>query len=395
MKRRFPWVLLLCSIAPLASAADPAPAGEAPRDAALPERAIQELARAWLADNDGVGLSIGIYDNGRRHFFNIGATQLDGNTVPTKDTVYEIGALGKTMTGQLLARAVVEGRVTLDDEVTRYLDGNYKNLANGGEVIRLRHLAGMTSQLADNIPDITQVRKVPSEPLAVTRMRVFSEYSQKEFLRQLQRVAPRRPPGEEPGQSNVSSLLLGVVLEKIYGEPFEVILAREIEKPLRMGSGTRPSAKLLAHGYTEDNEPLPPYGAPSHYAANSLRYSAEDMLRFASWQLVERDASVKLAHQPLWSTPDGRVSVGFYWIAGQSPQDPQLGRRLQFSGTTFGFTSYCELYPEARIAVVLLSNKQAEGAQESLRALSGKITALARPGFVSPSSSTGARQPDR
>lgn len=356
------------------------------------DAAIQELARAWLADNDGVGLSIGVYADGQRRFYNAGTTQLDGNTVPTKDTVYEIGAVGKTMTGQLLARAIVEGRATLDDEVTRYLDGEYKNLANGGQVIRLRHLASMSSQLADNIPDITQVRKVPSEPLAVTRMRVFSEYSQKEFLRQLQRVTPRRPPGEEPGSSNVSSMLLGVVLEKLYGEPFETILAREIEKPLRMGSGTRPAAKLLAQGYTEGNEPLPPYGAPSQFAVNSLRYSAEDLLRFASWQVVERDASVKLAHQPAWSTPDGQVSVGFYWIKGSSPQ----GRRLQFSGTTFGFTSFCDLYPEARVAVVLLANKQAEGAQETLRALSAKIAALARPEPASPQpSSTGAPQPDR
>ena len=59
-------------------------------------------------------------------------------------------------------------------------------------------------------------------------------------------------------------MLLGVVLEKIYGEPFETILAREIEKPLTMGSGTQPPAKLLAQGYTKENEELPPFSAPMH-----------------------------------------------------------------------------------------------------------------------------------
>ena len=52
---------------------------------------IRDLGRAWLAQNDGVGLSIGIYENGQRHFYNFGATQLDGNKTPTKDTIYEIG----------------------------------------------------------------------------------------------------------------------------------------------------------------------------------------------------------------------------------------------------------------------------------------------------------------
>ncbi len=360
--------------------------------AAPDEAAIDALARAWLIRNEGVGLSIGVYDNGERRFHNYGTTQIDGNVVPTKDTIYDIGPISKTMTGQILARAVVEGRVTLEDDVAKYLDGEYANLAHDGQRIQLKHLASMTSQLVDNIPDLTQVRKLDPEPLAVTRMRVYGNYSNKDFLGQLTRVALPRPPGEAPRQSNVSTMLLGVVLEKVYGEPFEDILAREIEKPLRMGSGTNPQAKLLARGYTRDNEPLPPYGATSQYPVNSLRYSAEDLLRYASWQMVERDASVKLAHQPLWSTPDGNSHVGFFWIVGESPH----GRRLQFSGTTYGFAGFADLYPEAKLAVVLLSNKNTEGAQASLRALSANIAALARPGSVSPQpSSADALQQDR
>ena len=40
----------------------------------------------------------------------------------------------------------------------------------------------------------------------------------------------------------------------------------------------------------------------------------------------------------------------------------------------------CDLYPDAGIAMVLLSNKAADGAQESLRALSAKIVELVAPG---------------
>src|SRR6187549_2338707 len=83
------------------------------------DAAIRELARAWLADNNGVGLSIGVFVDGQRRFYNLGATQLDGGKPPTKDTVYEIGAISKTITGQLLARAVIEGRAALDDEAAK------------------------------------------------------------------------------------------------------------------------------------------------------------------------------------------------------------------------------------------------------------------------------------
>src|SRR5688572_7388226 len=175
---------------------------------------IREAGRAWLANNEGIGLTIGIYDNGQRTYYNFGTTQLDGNKPPTKDTIYEIGGISKTMTGQLLARAVIEGRASLNDEAAKYLGEPYPNLANAGESIRLLHLASDTSQLMDNIPELTQVRAVPGEPLAVTHMRVIEQYTQEEFLRQLHRVMPRLPPGKNVAFSHVGSMLLGVILAR-------------------------------------------------------------------------------------------------------------------------------------------------------------------------------------
>jgi CubicO group peptidase (beta-lactamase class C family) len=388
-----PTLLIAALCAAIGFAAPCAKAAEAP----LADAQIREMGRQWLIDNDGIGLSIGIYDDGERWFYNFGTTQLDGSRLPGKDTVYEIGAISRTFAGQLLARAVVEGRAALTDEAARHLDHPYPNLENGGEKVRLQHLVSSTSHLIDNIPDLTQVRAVPQEPLPVTHQRVVEQYTRAEFLRQLTRVMPRQPPGGPPANSNVGAMVLGVALEKIYGDSFENILAREIEKPLRMASGVAPPAKLLARGYTASNEPLPPFAARTQYASLGLRYSVEDLLKFAAWQMVERDASVKLAHRPTWSTPDGRAGVAFFWIVGDSPQ----GRRLQHTGSTFGFASFCDLYPEAKVAVVVLSNKAADGAQDSLRALSAKIIGMLRPdasgsqGVRPPLSSADAPQPAR
>jgi len=339
------------------------------------DAAAQALGRQWLLDNDGVGLTIGVYDDGQKHFFNFGATRLDGDRLPTKDTVYEIGSVAKTFAAQLLARAVIEGRAALDDDVTKYLDEKYPNFTKDGEPIRLLHLANMTSQLVDNIPDVTQVRLVESTPLAATKMMVYRKYTRVELLRQLHRIAPRAKPGGEPGQSNVAAMLLMVILERIYGEPFDKLLAREIEKPLRLSSGTAPIVKLLARGYSRAGEELPTFDAEMSWVTGSLRYGADDLLKYAAWQMMERDASVKLAHKPTWTAPNQTQAVALYWLTTGSPQ----GRRVYYSGGTYGFASVCDLYPESRIAVVLLSNKDADRAQETLRALSAKIVALARP----------------
>lgn len=356
------------------------------------DAAIRELARAWLQENDGVGISIGVYDAGQRRFYNAGVPRLDASRPVSSSTIYEIGTMSRVFSGQILARAFVEGRAAPADDVGKFLDEPYPNLENGGERVRLVHLTNRTSGLADNIPDLSQVRPVPGQSTAATQSRVFGMYTRGEFLRQLHGVKPRRQPGLEPGASNVAHMLLGVVLEKIHGAPFDAILAREIEKPLRMTSGTAPDVKRLAVGYTQEGDALPPFEARMGHATNSLRYSADDLLRFASWQLVERDASVKLAHKPTWTSRDGRGALAHYWIVGESPH----GRRLVVTGSTYGFAGVCELYPDAQLALVLLVNKNAEGAQESLRALSASIVSLLRPGSVTnPSSSTGAPPPDR
>ena len=116
------------------------------------------------------------------------------------------------------------------------------------------------------------------------------------------------------------------------------------------------------------------------YPSVGLRYSTDALLRYATWQLVERDASVKLAHQSTWFTPDKRQSVAMYWIVSETPR----GRRLQYSGGTYGFASMVALLPEAKLAIVLLSNKAAEGAQDTLRALSAEIVEQLRPEPLSP-----------
>jgi serine-type D-Ala-D-Ala carboxypeptidase/endopeptidase len=341
---------------------------------------IRAAGATWLREESGIGLSIALYENGQRRFYNFGLTQLEGGRPVTQDTVYEIGSISKTFTGQLLARAIVEGRAQPDDEVSKHLPEAYPNLANGGEPVRLVHLANSTSQLIDNIPDLSQVRYVTGEPLAVTQMRVLEGYSRSQFLAQLHAVAPRSPPGSPPSFSNVGGMLLGVALEKIYGLPFEQILAREIEKPLRMRSGFTPPASLIARGHTATNDPLPAFIARTLLPTLTLRYSASDLLNFASWQMAERDASVKFAHRPTWTQPDGRQSMAYHWIVGESPR----GRLLRQTGSTFGFTSLLEVYPDAKIAIVLLANKNADGAQESLRALSADIVTSLRPATESP-----------
>ncbi len=346
-----------------------------PQDASASlEDTVRTLAVAWLQANDGVGISIGIYERGKYRAFNFGTTVLDGNKVPTAATVYEIGSLGKTFTGQLLARAIVEGKVAENDDVRKYLDGEYPNLQYQGEPVRLLHLANMTSQLPDNIPDLSRIGGSAIESAVAARLRVIEAHTREDFLRDLAQVKLTRKPGNDPAHSNAASQLLGIVLEKIHGVPFETLLAREIERPLKMASGAAPVPANLATGYDASLARMPPFGTTTQLAAGSLRYSLGDMLKFVAWQVAERDASTKLAHRANWHTLDSKQALGYYWIIGESA----AGRRLRYSGGTFGFSSFCDLYPETQIGVVMLANIATAQAQSTMQAMSERIVAMLR-----------------
>src|SRR5262245_39698043 len=69
------------------------------------DQAISQIGERYLESHGGVGISIGVVEGGREHFYNLGTTDRDKNQPPTGTTVYEIGSISKTFTGLLLAHA--------------------------------------------------------------------------------------------------------------------------------------------------------------------------------------------------------------------------------------------------------------------------------------------------
>ena len=83
----------------------------------------------------------------------------------------------------------------------------------------------------------------------------------------------------------------------------------------------------------------------------------------------ESNKAVALTHQPTWGQLADEA-IGFNWNLDQTV-DSQ--RRLQHSGGSFGYASYCELYQARDFGIVLLANESDQSAQGSLRATAGAI----------------------
>jgi D-alanyl-D-alanine-carboxypeptidase/D-alanyl-D-alanine-endopeptidase len=110
------------------------------------------LGRDFISNPIHVGLSIGIVANGEPRQFHFGRVDRRHAVALTGHMIYELASLTKTYTGMLLAQAVVDGKITLDDDVRRYLPPGFANLAFDGLPIRIVDLASHTAGLPKNLP---------------------------------------------------------------------------------------------------------------------------------------------------------------------------------------------------------------------------------------------------
>lgn len=322
---------------------------------------VGDFVRAGRVD----GLSAAVIRGGRARFHNAGVIAQDTRARATEHSVYEVGSISKTFTGLLLAHAIGEGKAAATDDVRKYLPPGYDNLERDGRPVRLIDLVDTTSALPDNLPDWRQAiggAKPAEVPFIAAKL--LEGYTSEKLLAELKTASLVDKPGAVPRHSNVASQIVAIVLERLYGRPYEALLAQYIERPLGMASGAaEPTPSLLVKGYGPDGSATPALTESVIRAAGGLRYSAADMARYIAGQLAARDRAIVLTHQPAWGSPDSGA-IGFHWNIAKTV-DSQI--YLRHSGGTFGFSAYCDFYPGQDYGIVLLANRA--GAQDTLQGL--------------------------
>lgn len=308
---------------------------------------VDKAAQSYLQNLKTVGLSIGVVKDGKFYTYNYGETEKGTNQLPTADSFYEIGSITKTFTGILLAQAVLDGKVKLDDDIRKYLDGKFPNLEFQGQPITLRHLSTHTSgipSVTDNVKDIDYVNP-------------WENFSREQLLDALHRVKLERRPGEKFEYSNSAAGLLGNILEKVYGMSYEKLVERYIAKPAKM-KGTKISlsdaeTKRFVKGHNNEGKIIPYWNVRGIEGAGALRSTMNDMLRYAAFNLLAKNNAVQLAQRIHWQSSSVPAQIGLGWEVRTTPSG---FRRLGHSGGTGGFRSYIALYPELKLGIVVMTN---------------------------------------
>lgn len=336
--------------------------------AATESSAIQDVvatkAARYVGDGKVDALSIAIVRCGEPLFITQGIADRQSARKVTPNTVFQIGSISKTFTALLLAHAVADGKVKLDDDVRAYLPGQYDQLQWSDKTpITLRQLADTTSGLPDYLPDPAALMKLPAEEQVAAASQMLANYSNDDFLRDLNNIKLVAKPGTESRHSNVAAQMLGVILIRVYAKPFAKVLSDKVEVPLGMREGAVPaSAELTATGY-DDKGIAPPFRGESITPAGGLEYSARDMASYLRLQISAASEPVRINQQISFNEPGDRGHA-FTWLVSQ-PRPGLLKYRT--SGGTFGASSYIEFYPSLGYGITLMANRANANIQGELQ----------------------------
>jgi CubicO group peptidase (beta-lactamase class C family) len=320
--------------------------------------------------------SIGVVYRGKEFIRHRGDMEAGKPSPPTDTTLYEIGSLSKTMAGTLMANAVLERKLGLDDDVRTYLQGAYPNLQYKGEPIRIRHLLSHTSGLPNMLPEranlVLENFTDQSTPLELNA--VYAHYSKADVFKDLHAVEIRRMPGKDYSYSSSGTELTAHILETVYKSDYESLLrsflrdsAAMTDVRIRLNDA---EVTRLAVGYHSDNAvpttPMPqlPWGA-----SGNVKATVPEMVKYLKFQLAGGPV-VTESHRTLVEF-DSEFSIGYFWniISG----DRLKGLYYAHHGGVPRSQCYIYIIPKYDLGIFVITNQSGD---KTARAMEAAINTL-------------------
>ncbi|MGH8491276.1 MAG: serine hydrolase [Gammaproteobacteria bacterium] len=268
--------------------------------------------------------------------------------IPPERVIFEIGSITKVFTGLLLAQAVLERKVALDTPIKQMIAANTKFADSRVGAITLKQLATHTSGLP-RMPDNINQGADAADPAAHYDRTKLDAY-----------LASAKLPGEAPFEVSYSNLgvgLLGDLLSRVYGKPWEVLVAEKITGPLGLKDTvvnlSDDQRKRFAPPYAGAQK-VKPWALAALAGAGALRSSAADMMIFGDALLAPEKTPLMEAFalmlQPQTAEGNGlAISIGK--LDGK--------RVFEHNGGTGGYRSSLQALPDSRsVRVVLVNNAE-------------------------------------
>ncbi|MGB6517864.1 MAG: serine hydrolase domain-containing protein [Candidatus Cybelea sp.] len=306
------------------------------------------------------GAAVGIYSRGEvllEKGYGLANVELN---VPVKpETIFQSGSVGKQFVSAAIMMLVEQGRVSLNDSISKY----FPHAPATWKPILVKNLLSHTSGLAEYESD---ERTGPKGPFYLRL-----DFTEEQLLRKIETLPIESPPGVKWDYRNTNYVLLGMLIHKVTGTFYADYLAEHIFKPLGMSSTRLISEADIvpnrAAGYQWDRSLK-----NQDWVSPTFNSTADGALYFNVVDLAKWDQTLyttRLLSQSsldkIWTVyklRDGRpnpANYGFGWEI-----TTQNGHQLiEHDGAWQGFTCSIQRYPDDSLTVVVLTNLDAANAR--------------------------------
>jgi len=344
------------------------------------EQKIADAANEILHDTGVPSASVGIAQNGKIVYTGaFGLATIKPEKPAEPKMAYPIGSISKQFTAQAVLLLQQDGKLSIDDKVARY----FPELTRANEV-SLRNLMTMTSGYEDFAP---QDYIIPAWYKPIKPIDNIHEWAGKplDFA-----------PGTDWQYSNTNYVLLGLIVEKVSGEPLYKFIRERVLAPLHLDgvfNTYTEREKLQVTGYVSNAMQPPrvlPLEAPGWYFGDGdLSMPASTLL---TWDLgIINQSLLKPESYKLFETPftlTGGKSSGYglgVFIGNKNGR-----RQLEHSGEVGGYVAENVVYPDDGAAIVVLTNEVASSAASQIAAA---IAPMLFPAAATPAGETDAFAP--
>lgn len=343
---------------------------EPPTDAAI-AAAADKLAAEALSEKGAAGLSVAVARDGKVILSRgYGLAELEHDVKADEDSMFRTGSITKQFTAAAIMRLVEQGKISLDDPITKHVPAYNTH----GRVITVRHLLTHTS----GIKSYTELKRVMvDEP--------EREFTHQEMLDMVQNEPLAFEPGAKHAYSNTGYYLLGMIIENVSGKDYCAYLQDEFFGPLGL-THTRCDSNVeiikgRAQGYTVAGEKLVNdrgLATGTTFAAGGLLASAHDLVVWADALAagkVVSPASYKLMSTPFKLAGGGANDYGF----GLFIDSLDGHARIQHGGDIFGFNSMLARFPDDGVTVAVISNSRSISSTRVANSLSREALGVVEP----------------
>lgn len=291
------------------------------------------------------GLSLAVLRDGKvLKSKGYGLANVELNVPAETTTVYQLASMTKQFTAAGIMLLVEDGRVGVDDKLSKYLEDAPKSWSS----ITIRHLLTMTSGIKDYNPEFGESKDI---------------FTPEQIYRRIASLPLDFAPGEKWSYSNTNYVLLGLVIHKASGKTWDAFLQERIFSPLGMTATCRDDPSRIIKGRASLYERRDHQLVNCRYINATLFNNGDGGLLTTIQDMAKWDAALipnKLLKQQsleeIW-TPVGFngktiYHYGFGWFLNEANGH----RMVLHGGGRPGSSTQISRFIDDHLTVIILSN---------------------------------------